>query len=189
MTKGFDDEITQLALAARGGDRDAATAFIRRTQHDLRRFLRALGDADVDDLSQETYLRALRSLPNFDARSTAKTWLFAIARNVAADHVRRLTRRPRVVPFESWHEETTANRHGSGLRLDDAVAAREILRALPPDRREAFALTQVLGMTYAEAAEICQCPVGTIRSRVARARDDLIAATADAPRRQRPTAT
>lgn len=57
----------------------------------------------------------------------------------------------------------------------DEVATRELLSQLEPDRRIAFALTQVFGLTYDEAASVCGCPVGTIRSRVARARDDLIA--------------
>jgi RNA polymerase sigma-70 factor (ECF subfamily) len=60
--------------------------------------------------------------------------------------------------------------------FDDGVALRQLLDGLSADRREAFIATQVLGLSYAEAAEVCGCPVGTIRSRVARARDDLIAA-------------
>jgi RNA polymerase sigma-70 factor (ECF subfamily) len=188
VTPGYDDELTRIALAAKGGDRDAAAEFVRRTQYDLGRFLRALGVTDVEDLGQETYLRALKSLPGFDARSSAKTWLFAVARNTVADHIRRLARRPRVVPFETWSEHDAADRYQSGPRLDDAAAARDLLRGLAPDRREAFALTQVLGLSYAEAAEICECPIGTIRSRVARAREDLIAANADAGKRHRPAA-
>ena len=59
------------------------------------------------------------------------------------------------------------------------VEIRILLDGLDPERREALVLTQVLGMTYAEAAEVCGCPVGTIRSRVARARDDLLRAAAE----------
>ncbi|MEU4634049.1 sigma factor-like helix-turn-helix DNA-binding protein, partial [Micromonospora chalcea] len=59
---------------------------------------------------------------------------------------------------------------------DDGVVLRGLIAALAPDRREAFVATQVLGLSYAEAAEVCGCPVGTIRSRVARAREDLAAA-------------
>src|ERR1700733_13536562 len=88
-------DATGLALAAGRGDRDAATAFIRATQRDVMRFLAPLTTAsDVEDLTQETYLRAVRSRPEFAGRSSARTWLFAIARRVAADHVRHATRRP-----------------------------------------------------------------------------------------------
>lgn len=59
-------------------------------------------------------------------------------------------------------------------------ALRDLLRGLDPHRREAFALTQVIGVSYGEAAEICQCPVGTIRSRASRAREDLVTALRDA---------
>jgi RNA polymerase sigma-70 factor (ECF subfamily) len=58
----------------------------------------------------------------------------------------------------------------------DSVPARLLLEALDADRREAFVLTQLIGLSYAEAADVCGCPIGTIRSRVARARDDLVAA-------------
>ena len=62
------------------------------------------------------------------------------------------------------------------MRFEDIVEVRMLLDGLDPDRRDALILTQVLGMSYAEAAEVCGCPLGTIRSRVARAREDLITA-------------
>ena len=68
---------------------------------------------------------------------------------------------------------------GGGGRIENMVEIRILLDGLDPERREALVLTQVLGMTYAEAAEVCGCPVGTIRSRVARARDDLLRAAAE----------
>ncbi len=68
---------------------------------------------------------------------------------------------------------------------DEAVALRALVDALDTDRREAFVLTQLLDLSYAEAAEVCGCPVGTIRSRVARAREDLVEAMeGSAPRPQ-----
>ena len=91
-----DDEITRWALAAKAGDRAAAEAFVRATQRDVQRMLAHLsGPAEADDLSQETFLRAMRSLPRFAGRSSARTWLLSIARRVAVDHVRAAVRRPR----------------------------------------------------------------------------------------------
>ncbi|MEU8615396.1 sigma factor, partial [Actinoplanes sp. NPDC048791] len=94
-----DEQVTGWALAAGRGDRDAAAAFVRATQRQLRRFLQHLaGPEELDDLTQETYLRALRSLPGFAGRSSARTWLYTIARRVAVDHVRAAVVRPRIAP-------------------------------------------------------------------------------------------
>ena len=165
-----EPEITGWALAARSGDRDAATAFIRATTRDVHRFLSHLADpGDIEDLAQDTYLRAMRALPRFDGRSSAKTWLLSIARRAAADHVRAARRRPRL-------NGRPVDAADAVLSFDGEVSLRALLDALDPDRREAFVATQVLGLSYADAAEVCQCPIGTIRSRVARAREDLVAA-------------
>ncbi|WP_406045871.1 sigma-70 family RNA polymerase sigma factor [Micromonospora sp. NBC_00898] len=167
-----DAEVTAWALAAGRGDRDAAASFIRATQQQVRRFLAALiSPAEADDLTQETYLRATRSLPSFAARSSARTWLLGIARRVAVDHVRIANARPRTVPMSDSFDAPDAQRSG----FDRRVVLEDLIEALPVGRREAFVATQVLGLSYAEAAEICGCRVGTIRSRVARAREDLVA--------------
>jgi RNA polymerase sigma-70 factor (ECF subfamily) len=170
-----DDDATTWALAAKLGDRAAASAFVAATRNDVRRFLAHLVDAnEADDLTQETYLRAMRALPRFAAESSAKTWLLAIARRVAADHIRTVVRRPRTSAHADW--EQAADRATPRPRFEDGILLRQLIDELPLDRRTAFVATQVLGLSYAEAAEICGCPVGTIRSRVARARDDLVAA-------------
>jgi RNA polymerase sigma-70 factor, ECF subfamily len=170
-----DAQITAWALAAQRGDRDAATAFIRATTAQLQRMLRYLGDSEhVDDLVQETYLRAFAALPRYAQRSPARLWLLSIARNVAADHLRRAQRRPRTLPETDWLHETDARHAHPGPA--GLVAVRHAIAALDPERREAFVLTRILGLSYDEAAQACGCPVGTIRSRVHRARTDLITA-------------
>ncbi|MEU0151550.1 sigma-70 family RNA polymerase sigma factor [Micromonospora fulviviridis] len=170
MVTGEDEQVTAWALAAGRGDQQALAAFVRATQHQTWRFLHhLLASSDTDDLVQETYLRALRSLPGFAGRSSARTWLFGIARRVAVDHVRSAARRPRTTPLEEWEPPASG-------RFEDEVVLGRLLLGLPPERREAFVATQVLGLSYAEAAQVCGCPVGTIRSRVARAREDLVAA-------------
>ncbi|MEU5726682.1 sigma-70 family RNA polymerase sigma factor [Micromonospora sp. NPDC047738] len=171
---------TRLALAAGEGDQAAAAAFIRATQQQVWRLIAHLaGPDEADDLTQETYLRALRSLPRFTAASSARTWLFVIARRVVVDHHRAAAARPQPAQLEDSHA-ATHSRAARGFPVEDKVILRQLLRHLAPERREAFVATQVLGLSYAEAAQVCDCPVGTIRSRVARARDDLITATADA---------
>jgi RNA polymerase sigma-70 factor (ECF subfamily) len=181
MTGGDEpaDPLAHLAAAAQRGDREALTALIHLTQRDVRRFLTPLtSPGEAEDLTQETYLRAVRALPQFAGRSAVRTWLFAIARRVAADHIRYTTRRPRTAALPDWLEGADAGRD----RFEEHHALTDLIRALPAERREAFLLTQVAGLAYAEAAELCGCPIGTIRSRVARAREDLITAMAE-PRR------
>jgi RNA polymerase sigma-70 factor (ECF subfamily) len=173
---GSDEQITQWALAAKAGDRAAAEAFIQATQRDVHRMLAHLsGPGEAEDLAQETFLRAMRGLRQFAGRSSARTWLLAIARRVAVDHVRAAVRRPRTAALEDW-DTVDAGGAGRGSRFEDGVLLRHLVAGLPVDRREAFVATQVLGLSYAEAAEVCGCPVGTIRSRVARAREDLTVA-------------
>ena len=172
-----DDQLTAWARHAGRGDHAAATALIGATRPHVQRFLTHLaGPGEAEDLTQETFLRALRSLPGFAGRSTARTWLLAIARRVAADHVRTVMGRPRIAVAPTWEVAADTAAAARGGDLEDGVVLRRLLDGLLPQRREAFVATQVLGLSYAEAAEVCGCPVGTIRSRVARARDDLTAA-------------
>jgi RNA polymerase sigma-70 factor (ECF subfamily) len=165
------DELERLAADAVEGDPLAAAAFVRATQSDVWRLCVALGDRDsADDLTQETYLRAFGSLSRFEGRSSIRTWLLAIARRVCADAVRsRRRRRVTLVGDDGDLESLAAD------PVAERYAVTDLLARLAPERREAFVLTQLLGLPYAEAAAVAGCPVGTIRSRVARARADLVA--------------
>lgn len=159
--------MTQLALAARTGDRIALAAFIRSTQPAVWRLCAHLVTRHrADDLTQETYLRAIPALASYRGEASARTWLLSIARRVAADDIRRTKRRRRLL--FSLAGNPLASDPGPSTPVD------LLLRGLDADRRAAFVLTQMLGLTYAEAAGVCDCPVGTIRSRVARARDQLM---------------
>jgi RNA polymerase sigma-70 factor, ECF subfamily len=179
MTVGGDglDETTELALAAAVGDPVAQSAFVKATQTDVWRFTAALVDPGVaDDLTQETYLRAFRSLSAFEGRSSVRTWLLGIARRTCADHLRAVVRRRRLdarLAAQAWTDTPVPD---PAHRLTTA----DLLSRLSEDRRTAFVLTQVMGMSYAEAAEVEEVPVGTIRSRVARARDELVTLVAEA---------
>ncbi|WP_399342390.1 sigma-70 family RNA polymerase sigma factor [Umezawaea sp. Da 62-37] len=173
-----DDAVTESALAAGAGDRAALERFVRATQRDVWRLVAHLADVRVaDDLTQEVYLRALRSLPGFEGRSSARTWLLSIARRTVVDHVRAAVARPSIAWAADYVQASDADtwkRTRTGF--EDVVELNVLLAALSPERREALLLTQVFGLSYAEAAEVCGCPIGTVRSRVARARDDLLRA-------------
>ncbi|HAP78508.1 MAG TPA: RNA polymerase subunit sigma [Acidimicrobiaceae bacterium] len=163
------DPLRAYAEAAVEGDDVAVAALVRATQPAVWRLCTALGSVDtVDDLVQDTYLRALKALPGYRFETPVQVWLLSIARRVCADDIRRRQRRRRLIDRMQRYSdvsETTADSEG------EAVSA--LLDSLAPDRREAFVLTQVLGLSYLEAADVMECPVGTVRSRVARARADL----------------
>jgi len=171
------DHLTRLLLAAQRGDVAALDRFVAETQGEVWNLCRFLGDArDADDLAQETYERAIKSLPRYRAEGAARGWLLTIARRVCSDHVRRAQRRRRKdrAVLDAAHVDAAfAPDTTIGVELD------ELLRHLDNDRRTAFVLTQVLGMYYDEAADVIGCPVGTVRSRVSRARLDLAAMTAE----------
>lgn len=171
------DELTALARAAGAGDGVAMQRLIRATQTEVWRFCAHFSDPGrADDLTQEVYLRAIKALPRFRAESSVRTWLLSIARRTVADDIRGLRRRRAL-------SEAIAAVPPNAPAPDDQVLLRAVVNQLPQDRRIAFVLTQTLGLSYAEAAEVCRCPVGTIRSRVARARGDLVAAISEPDRR------
>ncbi len=167
------DQLRALVDAAREGDDVAVRHLVRATQPMVWRLCTALGSpGEEDDLVQETYLRALGSLDRYRADAPVLPWLLSIARHVCADHVRRRVRQRRLVDrltrFAAVDSADTAPASSDSLH--------DLVDALEPDRRDAFVLTQITGLSYEETAEIVGCPVGTIRSRVARARADLLTA-------------
>lgn len=173
-----DDAVTELALAAARGNDRALEAFIKATQQDVWRFVTYLSDAgSADDLTQETFLRAIGAIERFSGRSSARTWLLSIARRVVADHIRHVQSRPRAALGADPEHVLRGDRHARGF--EDLVEVTTMIASLTPEQREALLLTQLLGLPYADAAAVCGCPVGTIRSRVARARDALLAADAE----------
>lgn len=163
-----DDPLRDLLDRSAEGDDTALGELIRRTQPDVYRLCSILGSkGEEDDLVQETYLRMMRSVARFRGESSVRTWLLSIARFTCADAVRRRQRQRRLMDRLIEHATPTEE--------PDHCVTGALLEALSPDRREAFALTQVVGLSYDEAAEVIGCPVGTVRSRVSRARADLMA--------------
>lgn len=163
------DPLRALVERTLDGDERAFSILVRATQADVWRLCDLLGSpADPDDLTQETFLRVYKALPKFRGESAVRTWILSIARRVCVDHVRSHIRHRRLVqriiqlapPAETTptHDRSTA----------------DLLTGLEENRREAFVLTQYLGLTYEETAELLDCAIGTIRSRVARARADLM---------------
>jgi RNA polymerase sigma-70 factor, ECF subfamily len=179
-------ELTAIALHASTGDSVAFAALVKRTQGEMWRFVAKMTDATrADDITQDVYLRIWKALPSFSGDSSARTWMYSVARHVIADHLRVSTRRKRVLLRFGMEQTSLAVLEGDLVQhtvadLSGSLSLDEFIRALPFAHRTAFVMTQVLGFSYAEAADMCEVPVGTIRSRVARARDSLVSALAAA---------
>ena len=181
VTESSDESLTNWALAARHGDPAAVEQLVRALHRDVLRYVSHLcaDPQAVDDLAQDTFLRALGSLHRFEGRSSARTWLLSIARRAVIDSYRRAATRPRLSDVQDWQLAVELAQPRGLPGFDDGVALLDLLALLPDERREAFLLTQLLGLPYAEAAELSNCPVGTVRSRVARARATLVDLLAD----------
>ncbi|SOD75815.1 RNA polymerase sigma-70 factor, ECF subfamily [Streptomyces sp. 1222.2] len=177
-----DESITAWALAARGGDPEAVERFVGALHRDVQRFVAHLcaDPQAVDDLAQDTFLRALGSLHRFEGRCSARTWLLSIARRAVTDSFRHAAARPRLSDVPDWRLAVEHAQPRGLPGFDDGVALTDLLGALPEERREAFVLTQMLGLSYEDAAGLTGCPIGTVRSRVARARATLVALLAAA---------
>jgi RNA polymerase sigma-70 factor (ECF subfamily) len=173
-SRSDDDALLAAARAAQHGDDIALARLVRATQPVIWRFCATLSSRqEADDLTQEVYIRATRNIAQFRGESSVVSWLLSIARHVCADQVRRNQRRLRLVG-------RLRNERNLAAVSAEAMDLTSLLDALDPDRKAAFVLTQMLGLSYEEAAAACECPIGTIRSRVARARTDLITAVREA---------
>ncbi|MCH5671461.1 sigma-70 family RNA polymerase sigma factor [Streptomyces gilvus] len=170
-----DAAATAWALAARSGDPHAAEHFVRALHHDVLCYVVHLsGDPQsAHDLTQDTFARAFGSLHRFEGRASARTWLLSIARRAVADSFRYAAARPRLADTPDWQAAVERTQPRDLPGFDDGVVLLDLMAALPDERREAFVLTQIVGLSYEEAATFTGCPVGTVRSRVSRARAAL----------------
>lgn len=169
--------------AARTGDRAALESLLRAHQPDIHRLCRRLmgNDADAADATQQALIAIVAGLPRFDGRATFSTWVYRVATNAALDEIRRRERRPRLLHGTVDEELATrhlarANHRGDPL-LADQVADRldldAALEALAVEFRAVVVLRDVLGLDYAEIAEVLELPPGTVRSRISRGRAAL----------------
>jgi RNA polymerase sigma-70 factor, ECF subfamily len=139
----------------------------------LRAFARSLcGDAALaDDLAQDAMLKAWKARASFEPGSNMKAWTFTILRNLFYSEKRRSWRRQPLDPEVAEATLVASDKPSDNLEL---LSLRNALLMLPDDQREALVLVGAGGMAYEEVAEICGCAVGTIKSRVSRARKAVI---------------
>ena len=157
---------------AAAGDLDAFADLVRSTQADVWRFLRHLVDDDelAADLTQDTFMRVHRALPDFRGESRFRTWVFAIARNIAIDERRRRDRRGPEVELTDRRMRAASEAPAPGLQLE----LRSALDTLPERQRSAFVLVEVFGLRYREAGDVLATSEGTVKSRVFHARAALV---------------
>jgi RNA polymerase sigma-70 factor (ECF subfamily) len=166
-----DDDQT-LVRAAKQGDRQALDQLLRRHYDRIFGLCRRItaNDADAADAAQEALLGICRGLPRFDGSARFSTWVYRVTTNACLDELRRRKRRPLalvtadglVAPVRGPEDATVA-----AVDLDRALAR------LPVEFRTAVALRDLLGLDYAEIAEVLSIPPGTVRSRIARGRAAL----------------
>lgn len=161
--------------AAAAGDTAAFVELVHAYQAHVWRFLRhLLGDADLaEDVTQETFIRIYRKLRTFRFRSKFSTWVFRVARNAGIDALRARRRRDRLpdamAPVARARQDMWQASGELGVEIEAALAA------LPTKLREAVVLVEALGFTYREAGTALGIPAGTVKSRVFRAREQLVA--------------
>ena len=174
----------ELVERVKNGDKKAFDLLVLKYQQKVAnivsRYVR--DNSEVFDVSQEAFIKAYRALPNFRGESAFYTWLYRIATNTAKNHLAAKSRRP---PTDDIETET-AEQLDSGTRLkeyatpehkllEDEIAhtIRQALNELPEDLKTAITLRELEGLTYEEIAEAMDCPIGTVRSRIFRARDAI----------------
>jgi RNA polymerase sigma-70 factor (ECF subfamily) len=183
-----DREIDQqLVERAQRGDKQAFELLVLKYQRKLSRLLsRFVRDpAEVEDVTQEAFIKAYRALPSFRGDSAFYTWLYRIGINTAKNYLVALGRRaPTTTGFDN--EEAEGFEDAEQLRdsstpeselhgKEIAATVNRAMDALPEDLRTAITLREIEGLSYEEIANVMSCPIGTVRSRIFRARDAIAA--------------
>ncbi|HEX5180676.1 MAG TPA: RNA polymerase sigma factor [Gemmatimonadaceae bacterium] len=160
------DEPDDDALIARwrSGDERAATLLVERHATPLARFVAALGERrEVEEVVQDTFVRAFASLDGFRGESSLRTWLFTIARNLVRDRARSRKGRRDVVAIEDWHAATEHDALDVAVADEMEARMRRAVAALTPMQRDVFTLRVTEGMSYKEIAAVVSSTEGAAR--------------------------
>lgn len=183
-----DRELDQVLVdRAQRGDKQAFELLVTKYQRKLGRLLsRWVRDpAEVEDVTQEAFIKAYRALPSFRGESAFYTWLYRIAINTAKNYLVALGRRAPTTTgidheeaegfeeAENLHDNNTPESELEGKEIASVV--NRAMEALPDDLRTAITLREIEGLSYDEIADVMNCPIGTVRSRIFRAREAIAA--------------
>jgi len=175
----------QLVERAQRGDRRAFDLLVEKYQRKLARLLSRLirDPGEVEDVTQEAFVKAYRALPSFRGESAFYTWLYRIGINTAKNHLVAMGRR---APTSTDVEAEEAEGYEGGEQLRDINTPESLLLSkeiagtvnaaiedLPEELRSAIQLRELEGMSYEEIAKLMDCPIGTVRSRIFRAREAI----------------
>jgi RNA polymerase sigma-70 factor (ECF subfamily) len=177
----------QLVERAQRGDKRAFELLVVKYQRKLGRLLSRLirDPAEVEDVTQEAFIKAYRALPSFRGDSAFYTWLYRIGVNTAKNYLVAMGRRaPTSTGFdneeaegfedaEQLRDSSTPETELAGKQV--AATVNKAVAALPEDLRTAITLREIEGLSYEEIANVMNCPIGTVRSRIFRARDAIAA--------------
>ncbi|SFC99602.1 RNA polymerase, sigma-24 subunit, RpoE [Thiohalospira halophila DSM 15071] len=174
----------ELVERARNGDTAAFDALVRKYQHKITKLVGRYVDdhAEVLDVTQDAFIKAYRALDRFRGDSAFYTWLYRIAINTAKNHLVAQGRRPpgsdvdvddaeQIAGYGSFSDSGTPER--MALRDEIEQTVFDAIEALPEDLRTAITLRELEGMSYEEIAAAMDCPIGTVRSRIFRAREAI----------------
>ncbi len=174
----------ELIERVKNGDKAACDLLVLKYQQRIinlvSRFVR--NHSDALDVTQETFIKAYRALPNFRGDSAFYTWLYRIAVNTAKNHLAVQARRPAesehdIAEIEQIEGNSALKEHATpeNLLQKDELQATIIrtIENLPDDLRSAITLREVEGLSYEEIATVMECPIGTVRSRIFRAREAI----------------
>lgn len=171
---------TELVAAAQRGDAAAMDQLLRRHHDRIRAVCRRIagGSRDADDAAQEAMIRIVRSIDRFDGRAAFGTWAYRIATNTALDELRKRKRRPQlhVVADDDQRPPEPADPLADRTveAIGDRLAIEEALADLPEEFKVPVVMRDVADLDYAEIAETLGIPVGTVKSRIARGRRQLV---------------
>lgn len=179
-----EEQLDELLVArAQKGDRRAFDLLIRKYQYRIVQLVeRMVGDGDAPDVAQESFIKAWRALKGFRGQSAFYTWLYRIAINTSKNHLVARKRRPTdqdidVADAEQFgHTEQMSDvATPEALLLSDEINQKvsQAIQTLPEDLRQAITLRELEGLSYEEIAEAMDCPIGTVRSRIFRAREAI----------------
>lgn len=175
----------ELVERAQRGDKRAFGMLVEKYQRKLGRLLSRLvrDPAEVEDVVQESFIKAYRALPNFRGDSAFYTWLYRIGINTAKNYLVAMGRRPQVTTdieiedaenFEDGNELRTMDTPETELMTKEiAQTVNETVAFLPEELRTAITLREIEGLSYEEIATLMNCPIGTVRSRIFRARETI----------------
>jgi RNA polymerase sigma-70 factor (ECF subfamily) len=173
-----------LVESAQKGDKKAFGLLVEKYHRKLGRILTRMvrDQTEVEDIVQETFIKAYRALPNFRGDSAFYTWLYRIGINTAKNHLVAMGKRPRNMTefenedgeFEETHQVAEAdNPETTLLTKEIGITVNAAIESLPEELKVAITLREIEGLSYEEIAELMDCPIGTVRSRIFRARETI----------------